>query len=99
MGRLEDISRKQTKERDDNMQYKVEYYTGVYKVGCNGWRQEPVTAILDVPEGKKTGTVISVLSVGTGRTSKRQSFFEDGIAKREMGMRKRLSAVNIIESV
>ena len=78
------------------MQYKVEYYTGVYKAAIKGWRQEPVTAILEVPEGKKTGTVISVLSVGTGRTSKRQSFFEDGIAKREMGARKRLSSVQII---
>lgn len=78
------------------MKYRVEYYTGVYKAAIKGWRQEPVTAILDVPEGKKTGTVTRVISVGTDRTSKRQRFYEDGIIKREEGARKRLSSVQII---
>jgi hypothetical protein len=75
--------------------YLVTYDTGVYKPKIRDWRQEKVTAVLEVEDGKKTGEVIKVIAVG-GETSKRQEFFEGGIMQRELGKRKRLSAVQII---
>ena len=85
-------------EGNDMKQIKVEYMTGVYKPNINGWRQEKVTAMLAVEDGKKTGTVTEVLSVGDpAHTSKRQRFFPQGIANRETGARKRLSSVKVIE--
>lgn len=81
---------------------KIEYTASVMVPA--GWRSITVTALVN-RVSKAMAEVIEVVAIDgeapTGWTSrtgaKRQTFNARGIAQREIGMRKRLSACSIIE--
>ena len=82
----------------------IQYDTSVYVPA--GWRSIEITAKAE-QTSQKMASVIEVLAIDgeeprgyTSRTgAKRQTYHASGIAKREIGKRKRLSSCRVLESV
>jgi len=80
----------------------IKYRTAVFTPA--GWRPEEVTAVAEYLSTKRA-RIIEILDVGGNgskgygsRTgAKRQAYNVGGIAKREIGMIKNLSSVQIVE--
>lgn len=69
------------------------YSTGVY-ARC-GWRQRYVKAVLEVVSPEMA--VIKDITYIEQRKSNRQQYYVDGVIRREIGKRKRISCLDDVE--